>query len=511
MKDELSALIRARNPLIWLVTPEEARAERLIFEIAAANKYDCRQWDCVSGFTNAAGEVTDALGDPQAALTLIRDTRQRRVYVMRDLHKWLDPVTLRLLRTAYRELQAAPRNEARTIIVLSPSAEIPLELQGQCVQLTFPRPDRTQVSDILRRIITQLSDETRETATAGLDFDAAVDAAVGLTSDEAENCFAKSLVTKRRIDVGTVAAEKKRVIASVPGLSWVEPHPRGLQAIGGLDLLKKWLAERKAAFSAEARAYGLPPPKGLLAVGHPGCGKSLLAKAVPTAFGLPCIRGDIGGTKSKYVGDSEGNIRRMLAVAETIAPCVLWLDEIEKAFAGASGEQGDGGVSADAMGTFLTWQQEHVGSVFVVATANNVSKLPPELLRKGRFDEMFFVDLPTWRERVEVLRATLIEYRRGDVLMESELSDVTNDAMMIGFTGAEVAAVVPDALFQAFNDGKRAITADDIVDVTRRIVPLSKTASEKITELRMWAKGRARPASSPEGNTSDRAGRALDM
>jgi SpoVK/Ycf46/Vps4 family AAA+-type ATPase len=280
-----------------------------------------------------------------------------------------------------------------------------------------------------------------------------------------------------------------------------------LDAIGGLEILKGWLTARRSALSQKARAYGLPAPKGMLLLGPPGTGKSLVAKSVAAAWGLPLLRLDLGALRSKYVGESEGNIRKALAVAETVAPCILWCDEIEKSLAGSTGPQGDGGVAADALGTILSWMQERAGAVFVVATANDVRSLPPELLRKGRFDELFYIDLPTIKERIEILATLLRQFGRDpDNFDLGKLA-----SYMEGFTGAEIAALIPDALFEAFADGERELTTKDVGRAADRIVPLSKTASDKLEALRDWAKGRCRMASKPEEEAAQGMGRALEV
>jgi SpoVK/Ycf46/Vps4 family AAA+-type ATPase len=310
----------------------------------------------------------------------------------------------------------------------------------------------------------------------------------------------------RKIEPAIVSSEKKRVVGREKVLTWYDPDPRGLDAIGGLDIAKAWAVQRKLAFTKEARAYGLQSPKGVLFVGIPGTGKSLFAKCIATAWSQPLLRLDLGALQSKYVGESQANIRKALALAETIAPCVLWLDEIEKALAGSSGPQGDGGVSADALGAILSWMQDQKG-VFVIATSNDVSALPPELLRKGRFDELFFVDLPTRGERAEILRVALKQHGRDlPVNLLGSVVDATAD-----FTGAEIAALVPDALFRAFADGAREITSEDILEAAKTCSPLAKTASEKIAKLRDWAKGRARRASTPETETVARKVRDIDI
>jgi SpoVK/Ycf46/Vps4 family AAA+-type ATPase len=232
----------------------------------------------------------------------------------------------------------------------------------------------------------------------------------------------------------------------------------------------------------------------------------LTAKAIAAAWAMPLLRLDMGALRSKYVGESEQNIRKALQVAETVSPCVLWLDEIEKSLAGASGPAGDGGVAADALGAVLSWMQERTGSVFVIATANDVRALPPELLRKGRFDELFFVDLPTTEERAAIVDATLRQFNRAGALVNED----TIARATAGFTGAELAALVPDALFTAFADGARDLTTADLLAAAANVVPLSKTAADKIDAVRAWAKGRARPASAPEATTAT-TGRALDL
>ncbi len=498
---DVVALLRARNTLLWIVSREELRVERALTDVAGSLGMDVRMWDCADGIQTAAGEVIDRQKDPLVALDAIGAKKDRTLYVMRDLHKWLDPQVLRTLRSLARKLQGAGRNEARAVVVLSPSSEVPPELAGAATVIDWPLPDREEMGTVLDGVLSSL-DETLQADALPKNGarDAAIDAAVGLTADEAMNAYARSLVTERMIDPSIVSAEKRRVIARERVLTWYEPDPRGLDGIGGLDLLKAWLVARKAAFSPRARQYGLPAPKGALLVGPPGTGKSLTAKAIATAWGQPLLRLDLGALKSKFVGESEANIRKALAVAETVAPCILWLDEIEKALAGSTGPQGDGGVGADALGAILSWMQERAGSVFVIATANDVSLLPPELLRKGRFDEMFFIDLPTSIERAQVLEAALRQYGRDpEVVAKTSRVGLTEIVGLTDrFTGAEIAAIVPEAMYTAFADNERDLEVGDLVAAAATVVPLAKTASERIESLRAWAKGRARSASTPE-------------
>lgn len=508
---DVAALLRARNPLIWITTREEARTERLLMESAQAANYEPRFWDCASGITDYAGTPQDAgqaCTDPAQVLSTIRDSTRRQVWILRDLTPWLkDPTVSRALRTLARQLTQAPRDQARAVILLTPSAEIPAEIAGHAIALDWPLPDREEIAQILDAAISALPDEIRAAAAPNGTRDAAIDAAVGLTAEEAQACYAKSLVSTRKIDPATVAAEKKRVIAREKVLEWVDPIAGGLDAVGGLENLKTWLQARRAAFGPRARAYGLPAPKGALLVGVPGCGKSLTAKAIAAAWGMPLLRLDMGALRSKWVGESEANIRKALAVAESVAPCVLWLDEIEKALAGATQGAADGGTSADALGAVLSWMQDRAGQVFMIATANDVSALPPELLRKGRFDELFFIDLPNENERAAILRAALAQYGREEgAMIISQVAEATAD-----FTGAELAALIPEALYAAFADAERPIKTEDLLTAAAATVPLARTAAEKIDKLRAWAKGRARPASFASVNTPTSNTRTLDI
>jgi hypothetical protein len=520
---DVAALLRARNPLLWIVTREEARVEGYVAEAAAAAGYTCRTWDVAQGVCDAiTGKRAVGVGTPdpgdmieeitQRAQGTANTAAQRCAWIMRDLPVWLSGPTfardLRRLRNAARVLPNSPRERAQTIIVITPGGEVPPELATHATVIEWPLPDRAEIAAILDAAIAPLPEDMRDSAAPNGNRDQAIDAAVGLSGEEAASCYAKSLVQLRRIDPATVAREKKTVIARERVLEWYDPLPGGLDAVGGLDTLKGWLVQRRLAYTARARAYGLPAPRGALLVGVPGCGKSLTAKAIATAWGIPLIRLDLGALKSKFVGESEGNLRRAIRVIEAIGRCVVWLDEVEKALAGATQGAADGGVSSDALGTILSWMQERQGEAFVIATSNDVAQLPPELLRKGRFDEIFFVDTPTPPEIEAILRATLAQHQRGKLKIDA--GKVAQACA--GFTGSEVAAIVPDALFAAFGDSEREITTADLISAAGTVVPLTKTAAEKIGKLREWAAGRARPASAPEIEKPARArGRAIDL
>lgn len=519
---DVSALIRARNPLLWIVTKEEARTESHLFEAAASAGYLARTWDIVQGPMNVDGTPADGETDPGAMLQAIanrsKNTKERCVWIMRDLAPWLTGLTgaqpCRALRNLARSLPSVPRDYAQAIIVTSPTADVPAELQGHATVIDWPAPDRNEIAAILDAAIAGLPAELQATAAPNGTRDAAIDAAVGLSGEEAQACYARSLVTTRKIDPVAVAKEKKRIIARERVLEWFDPLAGGLDAVGGLDVLKGWLASRKNAYSAAARAYGLPAPKGALLVGVPGCGKSLTAKAIATAWGVPLLRMDLGALKSKFVGESEGNLRKAFQVIETLGRCVVWLDEVEKALAGATQGAADGGVSSDALGAILSWMQDRQGDAFVLATSNDVSQLPPELLRKGRFDELFFVDLPTYTERDQIMKAALRSHGRGEFAAQQDATAESGwDAICQateGFTGSEIAAIVPDAMFTAFEDGARPITHADLIAAAAKVVPLAKTAKAKIDGLREWAKGRARYATTQEAQATS-TGRDLDI
>lgn len=507
---DISALLRARNPLVWLVSREEARAERIVIEAAAAASYAPIFWDCAGGLTGPTGDTIDSrCTDPASACADLNGRSTRTVLVLRDAPAWFrDPTVVRSVRNLCRTLPQSPRDSARALIILTPSAEVPPELAGHAIVVDVPLPDREEVADLLDSAVAALPESMRAGAAANGTRERSIDAAVGLSAEEAASTFARSLIATRKIDPATVAAEKRRVISRERVLEWCEPHPAGLDGIGGLQTLKQWLGQRRTAFSQAARDYGLPAPKGCLLVGVPGTGKSLAAKAVATAWGMPLLRLDMGALKSKWVGESEGNIRRALKVAEAVAPAVLWLDEIEKALGGATQGAADGGVSSDALGVILSWMQDRAGSVFVIATANNVEALPPELLRKGRFDEVFFVDMPTRAERIEVLGAALRQYGQGKA---ADVDCARIAQATAGFVGAELAALVPEALFVAFADGARAVRTDDLLAAAKATVPLSKTAADKIAALRQWATGRARRAGATEEGDDRDSARALDL
>jgi AAA+ superfamily predicted ATPase len=372
--------------------------------------------------------------------------------------------------------------------------EIPAELEKEITVLSFPLPSREDLAALLDRIVEdvrglkQVRVELDDTGREHL-----LQAALGLTLTEAENVFARMIVKQERLsgeDVKEVFSEKQQIIRK-NGLLEYYASEETFEDVGGLDVLKDWLQKRALAFSDEARAFGLPAPKGVLLLGVQGCGKSLCAKAVSNVWQLPLLRFDMGRMFNSLVGSSEENVRRAITVAESVAPAVLWVDEIDKAVAGSqSSALTDGGTTARVFGTFLTWLSEKSAPVFVVATANNISLLPPELMRKGRLDEIFFVDLPAEAEREQIFRIHLA--RRG---RQPENFDIKALVAASGdFSGAEIEESIISALYDAFY-AQRDLMTDDILKSLRQTVPLSKTMDEHLNRLRSWAEGRARHAS----------------
>lgn len=512
--NEVKALIRARNPIIWIQTREEPRVERFLMEAIAKAGYIPYTWDVGEGLTvDPTRPPLPTLAALEATLEKIKeasmvlaplpgappesDLRKRIVWIMRDMPAWItgnaQARALRKLRNLARRLPGTPRETAQVIIVLSPQADIPPELNDHVAVVKWPLPDRVEIA---RSFDACVANQPTLTVTRAV-REAAIDAAVGLSDEQAMSCFARTM-SNRRIDPKVIANEKKRIVARDGLIEWHDPIPEGLSAVGGLNELKGWLIEREDAFGEEARKYGLPMPKGAMLVGISGCGKSLTSKTIATAWSRPLLRIDLGALKGGVVGKSEGNLRNAFETIGAIGRCVVWFDEIEKALQGAMGGSRDGGVSADQLGYVLKWMDDNKGEAFVIATANDIRAILdncPELLRKGRFDEIFFVDLPNLSERVEILKITLRHFKRDNLKLD--LNKIASNADK--FTGSEVASLVSSAMYAAFADGKREITTNDLLKVAKKVVPLSKTAGDKIDELRRWVNaGNARRATSLE-------------
>lgn len=534
--ERLKMGLKARSHF-WIMTRDESRTESDILPAIGRAGYRPLIWDLAAGVALLDGSLLrgnpdyNSAEDPDSVLDAIdRASRQklpvtesdRNVWILRDFAPWLEgaagALTMRKLRTLLRPdgLSGKQNNVAQAIIILSAATPPPPELSDAITVIDWPLPDLTEIGEILDAQVSVLPDTEdnpmatkirRSLSRNGLRA-AAVDAAVGLSSQEVQAAFARSLIGSGAIDPVAIAGEKKRMFESA-GMELMKPLAGGLDSVGALENLKDWLRQRESAWTPAARAFGLVPPSGILLLGIPGCGKTMCAKAVAAAWGVPLVRLDLGSLKSKYVGESEAKLRKALKVIETLGRVVILVDEIEKALAGATGQQGDAGVSADALGTLLTFMQEREGDAFIIATANNVESLPPELMRKGRFSELFWVDLPTAAERKQIVEVSLRANGRDPALIDTyAVADATES-----FSGAEIAELVPEAMFTAFADGARQITTDDLVAAARNVVPMSKTSAEKINRLRTTWSGRAKPASRTEvvHENAPAAVRVLDL
>jgi ATP-dependent 26S proteasome regulatory subunit len=496
--DQLETLIRARYPIIYVVSPEEARVQQFVLRIAERRQKNVYEWSCTTGIVPAGTSIqlpknrTSPTRDPLAALDHVIEQVEPAIFLFKDLHPFLAKGNHTVIRKL-KEIALQLKNSFKSIIIAGPLLEVPIELEKEITVLNLPLPGPMELSELLDRIVQEvrrfrqvqilLEDGGRERL---------LQAARGLTLGEAENVFARILVRKERLsgdEVPDVLEEKQQIVRKNGLLEYYEAR-EDFSAVGGLAGLKVWLQKRALAFSPEARDFGLSMPKGVLLLGVQGCGKSLCAKAVANLWQVPLLRFDIGRMFGSFVGSSEENIRRAIQVAESVSPAILWVDEIDKAFAGSSGSAGDGGTSARVLGTFLTWLSEKTAPVFVVATANDISNLPPELLRKGRLDEIFFVDLPGLADRREILAIHLA--RRGRDPQHFPLDDLAASAD--GFSGAEIEEAINSALYDAF-DERLELRAEHLAAAFQQSVPLSRTMVEQLARLRQWAHGRARPAS----------------
>jgi ATP-dependent 26S proteasome regulatory subunit len=493
MWTDLDTYIRARYPLIWIVTAEEKRALAEIEALAAAQRKRMMIWSAATGVTMAGvpGRTDASKRDALAVLSAAVDDSEAGIWVLCDFHPYLrDAGVVRRL----REVAFALRSSAKTVVLLGGVLKIPPEIEKEVTVLDFALPGATHLAALIERIAGEAGRTGR--ITVELDKRARerlVQACLGLTEGEAENAIAKAVILAGgRLDneaIEAVTAEKQQIIRK-SGLLEFYASDEQMGSVGGLGALKEWLRKRVRAFGDDARAFGLPEPRGILLVGVQGCGKSLVAKAVANSWRLPLLRLDVGRLFSSLVGSSEENLRSAIRVAESIAPVVLWVDEIEKGFSGVgSSNVSDAGTAARVFGSFVTWLQDKNAPVFVIATANDVSLLPPELVRKGRFDEIFFVDLPDARERTDIWRIHLTKRNRDPADFDVATLSMASD----GLSGAEIEQAVIAGLYDAF-DQQRPLNMNDLLQTLQETVPLSRMMEEQIEGLRTWARQRARAA-----------------
>ncbi|GAA1378746.1 AAA family ATPase [Luteococcus sanguinis] len=535
-ESNLVELVRARHSVLLVETQESERVIDAVKRLTASDEFPRRR--AVRLYTLTKGlHLPDEPGGrrltPEDALAQAARVPEPTIFVFHDLHHQLgatgrppEPVLVRTILDTAVQFKTGP--VPHTLIIVAPSLELPAELEKITTVVDLPYPDTAEIEAALDTIISA----NREAITVRLSQDERerlVQAAQGLTLWEADNAFARAIVTDRVLDSGDIELilEEKRQTIRKSGLLEFIPPRASLADVGGLDNLKRWLVKRDGAWLPEAELWSLPAPKGLLVTGVPGCGKSLTAAAVSSQWGLPLLRLDVGRVFAGLVGSSEQNMRQALKLAEAVAPSILWIDEIEKGF--GSGSAGDSGTSQRVFGSFLTWMQEKKKPVFVMATANKIDALPPEFLRKGRFDEIFFVDLPTQHEREEIWRLhltrRLTEGPRAAGGMEltpqlqSRLAEESES-----FSGAEIAQAVISACFEAFSE-RRPLEVGDLLRAIETTIPLAVTQSEQVNRIREWAGKRAVAATSadardrysssapadPEDVASWRGGRSIDF
>lgn len=517
---DFANLVNAGFPYIYIPSYEEERITNTI-ESVTQNKNLLKTdrklflWTQTDGLVCNGAKIRDT-ADPLHAIESVANAKDDAIYLFKDFHVYFggdrssrpDYAVIRKL----RDIIPALKSSRKTIVFVSSKLVIPCDMEKEISILDFALPNTEEIQALLEDLIGGLNPES-----VHLTEDEKITlsrSALGLTMQEAENAFCRAIVIEKGLDIRALSIiheEKNQVVKKTGVLEFVKSD-LGIDNIGGLENLKKWLIRRNNSWSERAQAYNLPAPKGVLITGVPGCGKSLTAKAMSTIWGLPLLKLDMGKIFGGIVGSSEENMRKAIATAEAVSPSILWVDEIEKGFSGLK-SGGDSGTSARVFGTFLTWMQEKTEPVFVIATANDISSLPPELLRKGRFDEIFFVDLPTQKEREKIFKLH-IDKRVRDSSVPHDLAaddDVCRElaGMTAGYVGAEIEQIVISAMYEAFY-AERGLQKSDIVKAIRETVPLSSTQREQILQLRAWAKERAVLATAIEDRETEAASDAGD-
>lgn len=484
--------IQANYSLLYFLTWEEERALEKLDEIAKELRRRFFVWSETKGLKNYALDKSEdeELTDPEAILDYVENFSGKGIFALLDFHEFLND---RTVKRRLKEVGQSLRKSHKNIVLVSATMNLPVELSKEVVVLDLDLPSVQELSDSLDKIT-----ETLKTKEVSVELppnirEKIIKAGQGLTLIEFKNAIAKSLVTNQGLSHQTIPGildEKRQLIRKTGILEYFEPSDT-LKNVGGLENLKNWLTTRASAFSNRATEFGIPNPKGLLLVGVQGCGKSLTAKAVASHWKLPLLRLDVGKIFHGYIGSSEANVRQVIQLAEAISPCILWIDEIEKGMSGTSSSGStDGGTTSRVISSLTTWLQEKTKPVFVIATANRIEILPPELLRKGRFDEIFFVDLPEQEAREEIFKIHIEKKNRNPEKFDiSKLAEISE-----GFSGAEIEQALISGLFEAFKED-RILKTEDISKSIEETVPLSQMMKEEIQYLRNWAVLRARKAS----------------
>jgi ATP-dependent 26S proteasome regulatory subunit len=475
---------RGQTQTRTVLSPPSGEAERLTRTVMSSMGAE--------GASAAAGPSIYNTREPVQALANMESMTVEAVFILKDFHRHMDdPVVVRRLRDVGQKFSA----NRRTVVITAPELSVPMELTTLVEYFDLPLPDRDRLHEIVHDTFTRLS----KTYSLKLQLDAAgVDAMSanlrGLTEEEAERAVSQALVTRYALCAETVTdvlEAKKQLLRHSGMLEFIDASDN-MGSVGGLENLKHWLGQRRGAWEDSAREFGLEAPKGMIILGVQGCGKSLCARAVAGEWKLPLVKFDTSAVYDKYIGETEKRIRKVFQVAEGLAPCVLWIDELEKVFAGSGPDSAsaDAGVSSRLLASFLSWMQDRKAPVFVAATCNNVTVLPPELIRKGRFDELFFVDLPNQAERKEIFSIQLARRKRTPA--EFDLEKIAATAK--GYSGAEIDAAVQGALYAAYSE-KKQLSTQLLIDALTQTVPLSTTRAEEVAVLREWAQTRAVPAS----------------
>jgi hypothetical protein len=501
--DEFNLLLRARYPIIYIPTREEERVEATIAQAAKIQgDRAVYTWDFVDGYQGNPNDAGFGKRNPLQALEFVEKlpASAPAIFILRDFHRFLEDISIsRKLRNLARLLKSQPKN----LVLLSSQIAIPDDLTEVLTVLEFPLPGAAEIKTEIERLLSATGQHLESKS-----LDELVRSCQGLSIERIRRVLARAFALHSELrpeDVELILEEKRQTIRQTQILDFY-PATEAISDIGGLDNLKDWLIRRGGSFSERARQYGLPHPKGLMLVGIQGTGKSLTAKAIAHHWHLPLLRLDVGRLFGGLVGESESRTRQMIQLAEALAPCVLWIDEIDKAFSGVD-SRGDAGTTSRVFGTFITWLAEKKSPVFVVATANNIQSLPPEMLRKGRFDEIFFVGLPTQEERKSIFSVHLSRLRPHN-LKQYDLDRLAYETP--DFSGAEIEQTLIEAMHIGFSQN-RDFTTDDILESASQIVPLARTAKEQIDFLQDWAAaGKARLASK-HSQLSDRIQRQLQQ
>lgn len=498
--EEIKLYISANYAIIYINTWEEERVVAELRKISEEMKMRFYIWSETDGLERE-GEPIKGFPEsrkPVLALNFVEELEEDAIFLFKDLHTHFKSGDLgigggKAVERKLRDLAMSLKGKKKICVITAPVMLVPNDITKEVTVMEFNLPGPIEISKVFENVIERYKDVINVQLNEN-EKQLIIQAAQGLTLKEAERCFSKACMDNKKIDfndIQTVLDEKRNIIKKT-GILEYYPSQEQMSNIGGMENLKNWINKRGRLFTKEAKDYGLPEPKGIMMVGISGCGKSLLSKAIGSLWKMPLLRFDIGKVFQKYVGESEENIRNAINTAEAIAPSILWIDEIEKGFSGTGGGDSgrDGGVTARIFGTFLTWMQEKQTSVFVVATANEIKNLPPELLRKGRFDEIFFIDLPKEKERFDIFKIHLS-------LRKKNLNDKDVEVLAqksAGYTGAEIEQVVINGMVDSFYENREP-ALKDFENALINTVPLSITMKEGIHALRSWAKNRTLPAS----------------